>query len=386
MPFFLERGYTIYHLTDKPVEAEAFFISVLDGAQDCIHHIPMVSVEPETPRWGKDAQLSRVEAHWKGVQLALGKLYVELGRKVGIFHTWVDLYSHEYLDRRVIKDAMPAPWCGLYVHPTEMRIYKTWKRRALENLTDLFKYGKMFPSRLRAFDVPMARKIYFLDEGLLQKIKFKKSIQIGLYPEWMYFDVDTNPELISFQRQDGQKILTLTGFLDKRKGLLTLIRAAKKAATDCFFILAGPIGYDSFTDSEKEEISEIENGSFSNILLLNRLLTDGQVNEIIMKTDIVYLAYENFFHSSNIQPKAAFYRKPMITGPKHLISERTRRFQMGWCLPELTPEAVAELLNRIDEMEFNRVVSEGRFNDFCQEHSPERLNRCLEEICKFFGY
>ena len=90
-----------------------------------MRQIPMLPVEPEIPRWGKDVPLCRVEAYWKGVQLALEKLYVELGRKVGIFHTLVDLYSHEYLDRRVIEEAMPAPWCGLYVHPAELHIYKT---------------------------------------------------------------------------------------------------------------------------------------------------------------------------------------------------------------------------------------------------------------------
>ena len=385
MPFFLERGYTIYHLTDKPTEAEAFFISVLDGAQDCIRHIPMVPVEPETPRWGKDAPLCRVEAHWQGVRLALESLYRELGRKVGIFHTWVDLYSHEYLSQRVIKKAMPAPWVGLYVHPAELRIYKTWKRRLLENARDFLKQGRVFPSRLQAFDVPMARKIYFLDEEMPANKKIQNSILKGPFPEWVDVRSAKIPDIENLLRKPEQKIICLCGFLDKRKGLLTLLRSVSHLSKDWFFLFAGPIGYDSFSAEQKKEVLEWEQNPPANVFFINRLLADQEINQVVFSSDIVYLAYENFFHSSNVQIKAAHFKKPIVAGPRHLIAERTRRFVMGWCLPEITEQAVADLLNQIDKKEIQRVIDSARFEEFCQEHSPERLNECLEEISQLVG-
>jgi glycosyltransferase involved in cell wall biosynthesis len=384
-PFFLERGYTIYHLTDKPVEAEAFFVSALDGAQECIRHIPMVSVEPETPCWGKDAQLCRVEAHWKGVQLALEKLYVDLGRKVGIFHTWVDLYSHEYLERRVIEKAMSAPWCGLYVHPAELRIFKTWKRRLLENARDVFKQGRAFPSRLQAFDVPMAKKIYFLDEDMPAKTKIQNSILKGPFPEWVDVRSAKIPDIENLLRKSEQKIICLCGFLDKRKGLLTLLRSVSQLSKDWFFLFAGPIGYDSLSAEQKKEVLEWEQNPPANVFFINRLLADQEINQAVLNSDIVYLAYENFFHSSNVQIKAAHFKKPIIAGPRHLIADRTRRFGMGWCLPEISEQAVSDLLNQIDKQEIQRVIDSARFEEFCQEHSPERLNECLEEISRLVG-
>ena len=387
VPFFLERGYTIYHLTDKPETAATYFSETGLLGHEKIRHLGMVKVEAQKPHWRKDEQLCRVEAHWQGVRLALEKLYVELGRKVGIFHTWVDLYSHEYLDRRVIEAAMPAPWGGLYVHPAELRIQKTWKRRVYENAMDLVKKGRMFPSRLRAFDVPNAKKIYFLDELLLEKARsyFCPNISLSAFPEWVDVHSEKIPEFENLLRKPEQKIICLCGFLDKRKGLLTLLRSVSKLSQDWFFLFAGPIGYDSFSEEQKKEVFEWEQNPPANVFFINRLLSNQEINQAVLRSDIVYLAYEDFFHSSNVQIKAAHFKKPIISGPRHLIADRTRRFGMGWCLPEKREQAVADLLNQIDKKEIQRVIDNAIFEEFCQEHSPERLNDCLEEIRHLVG-
>jgi hypothetical protein len=385
LPFFLERGYRIYHLTDKPDEAGAFLADVFGERASAISYLAIDVVEPEKPSRGKDAHYRRVEAHWRGVGSSLRQLFGELGRKVGIFHSWVDLYSHEYLERRVIEEAMPAPWCGLYVHPAELRIYKTWKRRLLENARDFLKQGRVFPSRLQAFDVSMARKIYFLDEEMPANTKIQNSILKGPFPEWVDVRSAKIPDIENLLRKPEQKIICLCGFLDKRKGLLTLLRSVSHLSKDWFFLFAGPIGYDSFSAEQKKEVLEWEQNPPANVFFINRLLADQEINQAVLSSDIVYLAYENFFHSSNVQIKAAHFKKPIVAGPRHLIADRTRRFGMGWCLPEISEQAVSDLLNQIDKPEIRRVVDKAHFQEFCQEHSPKRLKECLKEICELVG-
>ena len=393
LPFFLDRRYTIYHLTDKPEAAAGYFSESGLLGHERIRHLGVVKVETSKPNWRKDEQLCRVEAHWQGVRLALEKLYAELGRKVGIFHTWVDLYSHEYLDQRVIEAAMPAPWAGLYVHPAELRIFKTWKRRAFENLIDLLKHGKMFPSRLRAFDVPNARNIYFWDEFMPSKARrcFNDRCQLSAFPESIRQDglnhipSPSRLEIESFQKSHDF-VVSLTGFLDRRKGFLTLMRVAKMtAASKWGYIFGGEIRWEDFSAEEKLEIQQFISRPPENCLCLVRRLGDAEFDFVIQKSDLVYLAYENFFHSSNVQVKAAYFQKPMIAGPRHLIADRTRRFGMGWCLPEINEQAVADLFNQIDKKEIQCVVDSARFEEFCQEHSPERLKECLKEISHFVG-
>jgi hypothetical protein len=393
LPFFLDRGYRIYHLTDKPAEASAFLSSVFGDRAAAISNLAIDVVEPEKSSRGKDAQYGRVEAHWRGVGNSLRRLFGELGRSVGIFHSWVDLYSHEYLERRVIEDAMSAPWCGLYVHPAELRIYKTWKRRFLENARDFFKQGRAFPSRLRAFDVPNARNIYFWDEFMPTKARrfFNDRCQLSVFPESIRQDglnhipSPSRLEIESFEKSHDF-VVSLTGFLDRRKGFLTLMRVAKmRSASKWGFIFGGEIRWEDFSAEEKLEIQQFISRPPENCLCLARRLDDAEFDFVVQKSDLVYLAYENFFHSSNVQLKAAYFHKPMIAGPQHLVAERTRRFGMGWCLPEITEQAVADLLNQIDKKEIQRVIDSARFEEFCQEHSPERLNECLEEISLLVG-
>ena len=384
LPYFLKRGYVVYHLTDKPEEAERFLRERVDYGNGRIEHLGMETVEPESPSRRKDAHHCSVEAHWKGVQFALEKLYSRLGRKVGIFHTWVDLYSHEYLSRRVIEEAMPAPWCGLYVHPAELRIYKTWKRRLYENGRDYLKRGRMFPCRLRAFDVPNAKRIYFLDELLLGKVRnyFRSAISLAAFPEWIDSNIARNfAELEKISKLAGdRKIISLCGFLSKRKGLITLLQAAKSDLDGWFFIFAGPIDWESFSGTEKSMIQEAQAQSGFNCAFMDRQLQDFEINSIVQRSDLIYLAYENFFHSSNVQVKAAFFGKPMIAGPQHLIAERTRRFDMGWCLPEISKEQLVALLAQLEQGELQAMQQAARFQDFVSQHSPEKLEQALKEI------
>lgn len=390
LPFFLDRGYRIYNLTDKPGEAEAFFTESFGERAGEISNLQIDVLDPLKPSRGKDTHYRRVEAHWRGVGSSLRRLFGELGRKVGIFHTWVDLYSHEYLERPVIEEAMPAPWCGLYVHPAELRIYKTWKRRLLENARDFFKQGRIFPCRLRAFDVPMARKVYFWDEKIPALIanRFQYFKNAGVFPEALKNKIDeprkTPSEIEDFAVRNPLTV-SLVGFLSKRKGLLKILKIAKQGSTRWGFLVGGEMDWDSFSDEENSEIRSILENPLPKLLVINRHLADFELQKIIESCQCVYVAYEDFFHSSNIQLLAARFKKPMIAGPQHLIAERTKRFQMGWCLPELSQEAVVELLNIIDEKEIERVRCEARFQEFCVEHSPERLRVVLGEICDLLG-
>jgi glycosyltransferase involved in cell wall biosynthesis len=167
--------------------------------------------------------------------------------------------------------------------------------------------------------------------------------------------------------------------------LLTLLKAARNVSKDWLFILAGPIKYDDLSDTEREFVSQFKTNNPSNILFIDRLLSDSEINLIISMSDVAYIAYENFFHSSNVQLKSAFFKKPIIAGPKHLIAERTRKFGLGWCLPEISVAALTDLLNQIDENEIKRVIDNALFEEFCEEHSPERLTKCLEEISELVG-
>jgi hypothetical protein len=147
-----------------------------------------------------------------------------------------------------------------------------------------------------------------------------------------------------------------------------------------FFIFAGPIEWESFSETEVSMIKRAQAQSGSCFAFMDWQLHDSEINAVVSCSDIVYIAYENFFHSSNVQVKAAYFEKPMIAGPQHLIAERTRSFGMGWCLPKISSQDVALLLSRIGSEEIQSIKKNAQFQKFVDLHSPERLDQALDEI------
>jgi len=389
VPIFLEKGCTVYHLTDKPEEADLFFQESLGRQESRLHHLRIEEVKESHTEGIKDLRLAEVIRHWRGVGLSLRALFARLGREVGIFHTWVDLFSHPLLRREVIEDGMPAPWTGLYVHPAQFRITKSRKRQLLETFQALIKHGRWRPSTIKAFDSRFARKIYFYDELILSSVRssFRKTTRLGAFPDRVKqvasISRDALPGLKEF-RARNPLILSLSGFLSRRKGLLTLIRLAARHQGPWAFLFAGGVEWDSFSEDESREIKTFIEHPPSNTLFLGRKMVDAEFKCVLECSDLVYVAYENFFHSSNVQIFAALLGKPILAGPRHLISERTRNYDLGWCLPELTGDAVESLLKGLDSESLIRKKREARFQEFTEQHSELVLTQRIDEILNLF--
>jgi len=389
VPIFLEKGCTVYHLTDKPEEADLFFQESLGCQESRLHHLGIEEVDESHTEGIKEQRLAEVIRHWKGVGLSLRALFARLGREVGIFHTWVDLFSHPLLRREVIEDGMPAPWTGLYVHPAQFRITKSRKRQLLETFQGLIKHGRWRPRTIKAFNSRFARKIYFYDELIINPVRssFRKTTRLGAFPDPVKqvdsINRDSLPELKEF-RACNPLILSLSGFLSRRKGLLTLIRLASRHQGPWAFLFAGGVEWDSFSEAETREIKQFMEHPPKNTLFLGRKLDDAEFKSVFENSDLVYVAYENFFHSSNVQILAALLGKPILAGPRHLISERTRNYDLGWCLPELTGEAVESLLKTLDAESLILKKRSARFQEFTEQHSELVLKQRIDEILNLF--
>ena len=108
----------------------------------------------------------------------------------------------------------------------------------------------------------------------------------------------------------GRLIIAVVGFLQKRKGFLRLMEAARAKPGNWGFLFAGRVAGDDLSDRDKQELQRFVADPPSNTVLhLEFLKEEEQLNALISRSDLLYLAYENFFHSSNIQVKAACYRK-----------------------------------------------------------------------------
>jgi len=99
------------------------------------------------------------------------------------------------------------------------------------------------------------------------------------------------------------------------------------------------------------------------------------MNEYIDHADLIFAAYEDFPHSSNILTKAAAFNKFVLVNEGYLMAERIRNYQIGLVIQQNI------------ELDLNEVYANTRklnpqFNEYLQLHSTDQLNKVLESIVK----
>jgi hypothetical protein len=321
---------------------------------------------------------------WTAVGKAVEGLRRDRGEPALVFAGWADLNTNTFLHSNWVRQALPLPWGGICVHPVELRVRKTLKRRLWEMIPNLWRYGLPTESRLRAIRVPNLRWLLFWDENVLSKARaFFPGVRILSCPDAANTAVDAGFHLPALDRlrAKGHPIVAVIGILDRRKGILRLMEATRGVPGNWGFLFAGKIAWDNLSPDERQTCQRfIDHPPANTVLHLEFMETEEQLNTLISISDLHYVAYEDFFHSSHIQVKAAHYRKLCLAGPMHLISERTVQYNLGWTLKDFSPATLIEFLARTDRTALEEKARAARFSDFTRLHSIARMNEVLAEV------
>jgi len=378
IPILVDRGYRLVSVTDNKAQASIFFDENFPNVSDNVLQVDMAD------SWhGDGGPPSSGEAHWEMLGKTLAAVVEKISSPVGILHLWMDLKSVPYLKRDLMQKVFPCRWAGLCIHPAEFRIRKTWKRRAFEGVKRRWTTGSWPENRLAPFRVDNLAAVFCLDEGLVDNIKkyFGAKTLVQWFPELTDFRLPDEVIPPPLALRPGERLLSVAGFLAKRKGLLHIIRVAKRRPAQWRFLILGEIIYDGYTEAEISEIrSFVASPPENAIVIPKNIQCDAEFNWMIKLADVHYLAYEGFFHSSGIQIKAAAFNKPSIFSADHLMSERAREYNLGWILREHSPQALEELLESIDDAEYERVCKNAKFDEFLKMHSPEKVEQALDAL------
>lgn len=311
----MEKGYKIYNVTDDPERASNYFQQHIPSYQPFMEYVEIT--QPEIDKNVPNKALASVQAYWRGLGSTLENLFSKIGRKVPVFLTWADLRTHELLDHKIVDQTFAgAPWIGLVVHPVELRLNLSKKRRLLESVKQFICTGNPIVSRLRALRTSSLVAMYFLDEGILEKARkiFPLPTHVARFPEPVNFSTPDEASGDLIELFDASVLnICVVGFLEKRKGYLNLIKLADRHRRRIHFSFAGPVNRSELSEEEVTHIDRAVSNAIPNVRMIDRKLTDQEVNLVISKADVIYLGYENFFHSSNIQIKAAHFHKPIIS-------------------------------------------------------------------------
>ena len=302
-----------------------------------------------------------------------------------VFFPWVDDFrfrkDHPLLDRYFVKWVgwfFPYKWTGLYLHPVHLRVPDSIHNRFHGyDIDDVFK-------------IKNCTSVSVLDEGVREKLEEKIHKPVIRFPDFAEASLDYSSPFTDrlLKAANGRKIILLIGALHNRKGLATLLKTADQSREkNWLFAFAGELFRNDFTAEELELIDkQVENPAENIFLYPNRIKDEGEFNSIINASHVIYAAYLDFPHTSNMLNKASIFKKPLVVARGFYMDETVKQLKIGEVIDESNPDDAKKAIEKILETPgyVNHEMLDG-FEIYRERNSISKLGPALGEVLKAAG-
>ena len=318
-------GHRVIALSPEPSEVrgdDGVFAAGLTGLHGSL--IGQLDNDPATTLW-----------RWWAARRALDRAEEESGWSTdAVFFPYLDSFLR-FLPSATVPDLiLGRPWSGLYFRNQHLarpaRTPQAWLRR-------LAKGDRLLRSR-RALPL-----VGVLDERFNADLKRRTGRDALPFPDITDETPPTTDSPLALKLRDlarGRPIIGLAGSLEKRKGLITLLRAAEAsaAAGDAWFYAAvGPMADATFAPEEHAWIESVRTRLADSVFVdtSRQRIPDGTpYNSVFSTFAVSWAAYEDFQGSSNTLTKAALFEVPVVATEGECIGARVTAFSLGATFPE----------------------------------------------------
>jgi hypothetical protein len=318
-------------------------------------------------------------ARWRATGRAVRRIEARSGHRTDlVFFPYLDSYLRFAPFPSLPKWMLGRPWSGLYLRNGHLDAEQfpdtPWWRRAAKG-----------DSLMKA---PDCRAIYVLDERFNEELGNAVGHPVFAFPDMTDETPPDGPSELAAEiqrRARGRKIIGLIS-IEKRKGLLTLLKTAqlaKESGRPWFFVATGPFARETFSADElafcEEMARQAADGRMDNLYLdlSGARFEDGKpYNALFTGFDIIWAAYEDFEGSSNALTKAAAFRIPLVATQGQCIGGRVERYQLGRTIPQGNSTAAIDAISGIiagrtadghplvpDFEKYHRLHSRARLDD-----------------------
>lgn len=284
------------------------------------------------------------------------------------------IYESEFAHAWVWKRFTPWQWSGLYLHIWGYRdSVDAFKQSGHDfNPEDLFKSSKL-------------HSLSVLDEGAVEWVNRRIDKPVYTHPDLIETAVNAEGKLFAERIRrmaKGRFIVCLAGSLTPTKGLGEFIEIAKQRNANLYFVILGQLNATTAESIDHEYVLRASNGEIDNCwAYLDRTESEEVFNGVFLASDLVWAAYRNFPHSSNIQGKAAAFGKPCIVSTGYLMAERCRVYELGTVVEEANIAALSAAINYyVDNENLYQWQSMTHGGDFLKEQSYEKLVAMFSNI------
>jgi len=354
-------------LQDTPAARSAPALARIDAARqfDAPAHLPV------RPRWLQ--RIQQQASTFRRLGRTLRAWERETGRKIDtvFFNT---IYDHDFSHASWLAALMGCDWAGLYLHA-----------RCIRTPGAIMPGGGRVPAAERMFGGRRLRGIGVLDAGAVSPLQ---SV-LGERPVVLFPDVtdDRLPtdaaggglarRVLEFAR--GRPVVALVGHIHRSKGIEAFTRAAvDPRLAHVFFFVGGAANLSGLSPAAQAFVANAWESAPNIYAHLHRVQDERDLNAVVNACDVVYAAYVDFPHSSNVLTKAAVFRKPIIVSTGHLMGEQVREYDLGLTVPQDDAEAVVRGI--LDLTAGTAATTAPRWGDFAARHSYERLREAFGEL------
>lgn len=291
----------------------------------------------------------RTYQRWKRCADTLFEAEQKVGRKADlVFFPYLDSYLRFLPFPAVPHLTIDRPWSGLYLrnhHHGEAASPK-------KSLRMLAKGDALIRS-------PLCRGIGVLDERFISPMKDYTRQSVEGFPDVTDATLPAKPYVLAEEirrKAAGRKVIGLIG-LERRKGMLNLLRVAEKAREmklPWYFVCAGRFERPEYSPEEQELIDltagRIQSGEIDNLHFdpsAGRIPEEADFNSIFSTFDVAWAAYEGFEGSSGALGKAACFDIPCIATRGECIGHRIEGYRTGLTIPEGDSVKALEAIERI---------------------------------------
>ncbi|RFS13501.1 glycosyltransferase [Emticicia sp. C21] len=251
--------------------------------------------------------------------------------------------------------------------------------------TAVTKARKIFTSWWMLRNKHLKKVFIFNDRQTVKTMNETLGTKIFAYLPDPVYDYPSRDGLLireKYRINANRKIFLAFGMIDSKKNVVNLLKglqqlSAEEASRSCLLIV-GKIR-DEYQAPLAEAIAEAKQlRPELQVALESRFVGDDEMESFIGQSDVISLAYVNFYSSSGVIGLASRHNKPIIATKYGVVGEQTREYNLGITVDGHKSEEIKEAFQYF--LNTSKVEYPQKAKQFIEDHTSEAFIRTLLEI------
>jgi hypothetical protein len=219
----------------------------------------------------------------------------------------------------------------------------------------------------------------FLDEALLERYRARwPDKQFEYLPDITETALPPQPTPLAVQikkQAAGRKIVFMGGSIGKQKNLAQWVKLIQQVdSAQWYFVQIGRISINNLTSEDIAALASLRVTAPKNLYSHDGYLSDELAfNDVIAVADVIFAVYKDFYRSSNMLSKAAYFEKPILVASNCLMGKRVTKYGIGLAVAPNDSQAIYQGLN--DLLQLPNLAT--HFAAYRQEFNQQALQNKL---------